>query len=196
VTPLLAAHRRALALAGAAVAAIPPDTLDLETPCAGWTLDQLLAHMVGQNHGFAAAARGDGADLARWTDRPVGDDPAGAFARSAAEVAEAFAAADAPFDLPELRTRPVPAQRAIGFHLLDTLVHGWDVAVAVGIPYGCPPEDAQLLLGIARRVPGVRPPGSPFRPGLTPVGGVSRPPFDQALALLGRDPDWRPRWNR
>src|SRR5690349_5317050 len=29
------------------------------TPCAGWDLQQLLRHMVGQDHGFAAAVRAD-----------------------------------------------------------------------------------------------------------------------------------------
>ena len=34
------------------------------TPCAGWTLADLLGHMTVQHRGFAAAARGDGAELA------------------------------------------------------------------------------------------------------------------------------------
>jgi hypothetical protein len=36
------------------------------TPCADWTLAELLAHMTAQHNGFAAAAAGNGADLVRW----------------------------------------------------------------------------------------------------------------------------------
>ncbi|MFC8721703.1 maleylpyruvate isomerase family mycothiol-dependent enzyme, partial [Kitasatospora sp. NPDC057198] len=82
---------RALRAARSLVDRVGADQLDRPTPCGSWTLGQLLAHMTGQNHGFAAAARGDGRDLAHWADRPVGDDPAGVFAASAAEVAAAFA---------------------------------------------------------------------------------------------------------
>src|ERR1700685_3712747 len=43
-----------------------PEDLARMTPCAGWTLGDLVAHMTAQHDGFAAAAAGEGADLARW----------------------------------------------------------------------------------------------------------------------------------
>ena len=36
------------------------------TPCEGWNLLDLLAHMTVQHRGFAAAARGFGADMETW----------------------------------------------------------------------------------------------------------------------------------
>ncbi len=45
------------------------------TPCDGWTLADLLAHMTVQHIGFAAAAAGNGADLARWHTGAPADDP-------------------------------------------------------------------------------------------------------------------------
>ncbi|MFD9959067.1 maleylpyruvate isomerase N-terminal domain-containing protein [Amycolatopsis sp. NPDC058986] len=65
--------RRSLALLDKLVATMTPADLDLPTPCAGWTLADLLRHQVGENNGFAIAARhgsapsweGDGWDLAK-----------------------------------------------------------------------------------------------------------------------------------
>lgn len=135
---LLELHTRALELAASVVDAVQPEQLVLATPCAGWPLRRLLEHEVGQHRGFAAAALGAGADRAHWRDVPVHGDPAGAFRRSAERLTAAFATADAAAEpalltLPEIGDGgPFPLDRAIGFHLLDTLVHAWDVAAALG----------------------------------------------------------------
>ena len=78
------------------------------TPCAGWDLGDLLTHMTVQHRGFAAAARGHGAESAIWEPETVADavatHPAGSYAAAAAEVIDAFAGAgvlDAAFALPE-----------------------------------------------------------------------------------------------
>ncbi|MGW4898000.1 TIGR03086 family metal-binding protein [Kitasatospora sp. NPDC004240] len=198
-------HTRALAVAGDAVAAVRPGRLDLPTPCAGWTLGRLLEHVVGQHRGFAAAAWGAGPDLATWQDAPLTGGPLTAFRTSADQLTAAFGAAataagSVELWLPEISTeRTVPLRRAVGFHLLDTLVHGWDVAAALGVPERVTdvvdgdPELAGALLAVAREVPAGpadRAPGRAFRergPDDPAVG-----PFDRALALLGRDPAWRP----
>ncbi|MGA5817250.1 TIGR03086 family metal-binding protein [Kitasatospora sp. NPDC094028] len=196
-------HARSLELAAEVVDSVRPGQLDLPTPCAGWTLRGLLEHVLGQHQGFAAAGRGAGPDLALFADAPVGADVAGDFRRTGAELTAAFraaAAADRPLWLPEIRDGgPFPLRDAVGFHLLDTLVHGWDVAAVLGRADGLvaaverEEELAAVLLAVAEAVPDTpeaRAPGRAFRPGLEPGGGVGR--FDRALALLGRDPAWRP----
>src|SRR5258705_7417724 len=64
---------------------VTPNDLHRPTPCAGWDLSRLLAHMTVQHRGFAAAASGDGADPARWDTATVADgvaiDPAGCVCR-------------------------------------------------------------------------------------------------------------------
>src|ERR1022692_414085 len=67
-------NRRTLATTIEIVDAVRGDQLDLPTPCAEWTLRQLLGHMIGQHYGFAAAARGETSDLSVWADRPPGTD--------------------------------------------------------------------------------------------------------------------------
>ncbi len=210
-TAIAAAHRGALALAQPVLDAVRPEHLERPSPCADWTLARLLEHVIGQNHGFAQAARGRGADLAVWADRPFGTDPAAAFAASAVELTAAFGEAaeqGLPFALPELRAgHAFPADQAIAFHFLDTLIHAWDVAVAIDAPFTCPEDLAALLLRVAEQVPataGARAPGRAFAPVVEPAvvdqpitdrPTLARPlpaAFDRALALLGRDPAWAP----
>jgi len=56
------------------------------TPCAEWTLADLLAHMTAQRNGFAAAAAGAGADLVRWQTGAPAADPVGEYAAAAERV--------------------------------------------------------------------------------------------------------------
>ena len=83
-----------------------------------------------------------------------------------------------------------PARTAIGFHFVDYVVHGWDVAAAIGVPARFAPELLHSVLPYAREVPdggSRRTPGAAFRPGLAPT---STDPLAQILALLGRSPSW------
>jgi uncharacterized protein (TIGR03086 family) len=164
------------------------------TPCAGWTLAELLAHMTAQHNGFAAAAAGDGADLVHWqTGAPVAD-PVGEYAAAAERVIAAFAAASVPageFVLPEISPKlRFPAVEAIGFHFVDYVVHGWDVARALGLGYDLEPDVLAAAVSIAQTVPDGerrRQPGAAFAPRVAATsGGV----LDQIVALLGRRPDW------
>ena len=131
-------HRRAVDGIRPVLARITPADLDRPTPCAGWALRALLEHMAGQDHGFAATVRatrtGEEVDVAAFAPRPVGADPAPALTAGLDDLVAAFAQVgdeDGPVLLPEFGTRaPVPV--VVHMHLIDTLVHGWDVAVATG----------------------------------------------------------------
>ena len=127
-------HRVAVLASVDVVNAVTPEQLRAPTPCAGWNLADLLAHMTVQHRGFAAAARGGGADPAVWRPDTVADavaaDPAGVYAAAAGDVLDAFTAEgvlDATFALPEFGPgAAVPGGLAIGFHFVDYVVHGWD----------------------------------------------------------------------
>jgi uncharacterized protein (TIGR03086 family) len=166
------------------------------TPCAGWTVADLLAHMTAQHEGFAAAAMGEGGDLSRWQPQlyETAEALVTAYVAAAALVIEAFAAddiADRAFILPEVSIPgPIPARQAIGFHLVDYVAHGWDVARSIDLGYDLDPDVLDTGLAIARAVPGgssrLRP-GAAFAPRLeTPTTA----PLDQTLTLLGRNPAW------
>jgi uncharacterized protein (TIGR03086 family) len=196
---ILDLDRRALAAAGDQVARVSADQLGAPTPCLDWTLRELLAHMVAHNHGFAAAARGQTVPAAVWDGGQVGDHPYPAYAESAQTASDAFAAPgalDRQIELPGLGAFPL--RIAIGFHFVDYLIHGWDVARAIGVTSGpsagAEGPDSELTataLKFASRwpdVPQLRGPGAPFGPKVGVPAGA--PPFDRLLGLLGRSPDW------
>ncbi|MGW7257741.1 TIGR03086 family metal-binding protein [Streptomyces sp. NPDC054834] len=185
----------------ALVRRVTPDDLLRPTPCSAWTLSDLLAHMTGQHRGFAAAALGHGEDLAHWRVRLPAEDAAtedavAEYGEAAEQVITAFAAVaapDRPFALPELSAvRTFPAAQAIGFHLIDYVVHSWDVARSLGVAYDPGPELLAAALPLARTVPDGDfrlAPDSAFRPALPADDGAST--LERILTTLGRSPGWR-----
>lgn len=185
---------RALKITEASVEQVQLNALDGPTPCAKWTLRKLLEHMIGLNYGFATAARGQLHDKAVWADRPFGDHPAGPFADSAAAVAAAFAedgVLDREFWLPEVRGGQMfPASTAIGFHFVDCVVHGWDVARAIGVSAEFDADLLEAVLPYAEEVPdgaNRRQADASFQPGLPTMSTAT---LDRVLVVLGRSPEW------
>jgi uncharacterized protein (TIGR03086 family) len=193
---LVRCHRGVLESSVAIVDQMTTPDLERPTPCIGWTLRQLLAHMVGQNYGFAAAADGTRHDRGVFADRPVGDRPAVQYAASARTVIAAFGAPaliESSMYLPEVRSGVTVAARiAVGFHLVDYVAHGWDVAKTLGIAAEFDQDALQLALTIADAVPDearTLDEQTPFRPS---VPSMSISLLDQVVAALGRSPDWMP----
>jgi uncharacterized protein (TIGR03086 family) len=179
----------------AAVTKASPDDLGRPTPCSAWTLGDLLAHMTAQHRGFAAAARGDGADREHWRVRPLDEDPVEVYADAADDVLEAFADRDVlerTFALPEFGPGATfPGAQAIGFHFIDYVVHTWDVARSLDLPFELRDDLADDALRIALAVPGGDhrlQPGSAFRPALPAAENAS--PLDRILTALGRSSNW------
>lgn len=181
-------HRRALGTASEFVAGIGDEDLGRATPCAGWDLGDLLAHMVGQHYGFAAAVRDGDAPVAAYTPADVRGRVASAWQESVDGLTAAFADADLdrPVRLVEISTdRRLPAGAAVSFQLLDTVVHTWDLATALGVEFVPDPELAGITLALARLVPqgdSRLGPGAAFGPVVAAAGDD----WTQALALTGR----------
>jgi uncharacterized protein (TIGR03086 family) len=192
-------HRTAIEHSVEVVAGVATNDLRRPTPCAGWNVSDLLAHMTVQHRGFAAAARGHGADLAVWDPATVADrmavDPAGTYAAAAADVLDAFAddgVLESGLALPELGPgASFPGALAIGFHFVDYVVHGWDVARSIGADFELPAGVVTAVLPVALAVPvgelreGE---GAPFGPAIAAGDGLSD--FDRVLLHLGRSPAW------
>jgi len=179
------------------VARVTDHDLDRPTPCAGWDLGTLLTHMTVQHRGFAAAAEGRGADPAVWR-MPEGGrlpDVPREYAASAEAVLAAFAPGDVPgrpFTLPEFSDPgPYPGRQAISFHLVDYVVHGWDVARALDTDFDPDPATVTLTVPIARAVPEGE---ARLRPGAAFAPALPLPPhtdgLTEILLRLGRNPAW------
>jgi uncharacterized protein (TIGR03086 family) len=171
--------------------------LDRVTPCAEWTLRDLLLHMAAQHRGFAAAARG-GRSAQVWQAQPQERDPVAACREAAEQVLAAFGepgVLEGFFYLPEIRPeRAFPGRVAVGFHLLDNLVHAWDVARSLQVPVEFGPHLLDAALVVARAVPdgsARSAPGSAFAPGVPSSNGEPYgTPLNEILSLLGRRPTW------
>jgi uncharacterized protein (TIGR03086 family) len=182
-------HRRSLELTGGLIAKVRPEDLGRPTPCEGWDLGMLVAHMIGQNQGFAEALDAGDAPLSAFEPRPVGG---GLFRAWRASVDRLVAAVAAVSDDRQVRLIEIsdemrfPASVAIGFQLLDTVIHGWDVASGLGQDFRPDGELVTVTLQLARRVPGGEArgrPGAAFAPERAPA---SDDDWVTALALLGR----------
>lgn len=195
-----AQHRTAVQTSIDVVTGVRTADLGRATPCAGWTLADLLAHMTAQHRGFAAAARGHGADPDVWRTAPlaaaIAADPVGTYTAAAHDVLAAFAAPGvdhALFALPDFGPDvTVAGETAMGFHFVDYVAHGWDVAATLGTPFALP---ADVLAAVTPLVMAV--PDGDFRDADTSPFARALPatddePLARLLRHLGRTPDWAP----
>jgi uncharacterized protein (TIGR03086 family) len=195
IPDLRAADEAAVRASVALVKLARPEDFDRPTPCAGWDLAALLAHMTAQHHGFAASAGGAGGSLHEWRVRPLGADPVADYVQASERVIAAFAPDDVltrMFALPEFGEGVrVPGRQAISFHFIDYIVHGWDVARSLGLPFDPPDELLQLAVPVAEAVPDSDrrlDPGAAFAPRRPTPDDAG--PLARILGLLGRSPSW------
>src|SRR5499427_573583 len=186
MTDIAELHAQALDATGRIVGAVSADRWDAATPCPGWDARALVNHLVSGNLWAAELAAGgtiEGVGT-RLDGDLLGDDPAGAYAESAAAAAAVFrrpCALDAPC---AVSYGPVPGSVYAGHRFLDVLVHGWDLAVANGQDYALDPQ----LMEACRQI--MEPQLEAFRSAgaLGPEVAVPADASTQTrfLALLGR----------
>ena len=171
---------------------VEEDRLDDPTPCRGRTVRELLGHLLGLTLAFRAAAE---KDLGPLTDTsPDGDgwpQATGDWPERLAERLPALVTAWYPEDAWRGSTRAggldLPAEAAGVVALGELVLHGWDLARALGQPYDCD-EESTRVLGIY--VEGFDPAGTPgmFAPAVDVAADAE--PFDAVLVRTGRDPAW------
>ena len=190
---VVALDRAAVEASVALVRRTGPGDWSRPTPCAGWDLSDLVAHLTIQHHGFAAASEGAGIELDPWQP-VVHDDPVAAYEQAADRVITAFAAPGVlarEFWLPEISTEiRFAAPAAIGFHHLDYVVHSWDLARTLGVPVPLDDDVIGPALALAERIPDDESrdrPGAAFAHAVPAAGHSS---LDRLVALIGRDPYW------
>lgn len=183
---LLDLNRSSLDLNLELMAELDESHLDLATPCAGWTVYELLRHQVETTLSFAAAVNRTA------VDEPASDDPLTAYRAAADAATEAFRAdgvleRDAEF--PGYGRRP--GRHLVAAHFVDGLVHSWDLRRAIGVDSTLDPELATAAFRMARHYPAtpdVRGPGAAFA---LPVPVPEDAPItDRLVGLLGRSPHW------
>lgn len=174
----------------AAADAITTDDLDRPTPCAEWSVRDLLDHAASGPRFFAAVARGDLSGI-----EPAAIDPDGRWKAVLADDLTTLVAAwrdpaawQGETSLGELTFTNLQWAR-IGYD--EAVLHGWDLAVATGQAYDPSSDELDVIepfieeTATGPAVEGLWAPRIPV--------GPDAPRFERVLALSGRDPGWTPR---
>lgn len=119
------------------VALVRREHWELPTPCGDWTVRHLVNHMVGGNVMYAMGAEGAPPDAALVMSDLVGDDPVGAYRRSAQRAIAAWRGVDMGGTV-SLPYGVIPASFSVRTHQMDHLLHSWDLCVALGVERQAP----------------------------------------------------------
>jgi uncharacterized protein (TIGR03086 family) len=167
------------------IAGIPDDAWGSATPCEGWSVRDLVTHVVAGNVKYQQIAAGCDFEPGA-PEVTIGDDAAVTYRDTLQRMLAAWrvpGSLDREVGLPRGRGR---AEVAAWIHLAETLGHGWDLATATGQPAGFDDDAVAACLAECReRIPPERPPAVPFADAVS-VG--SGPLIDQLAAYLGRSP--------
>jgi uncharacterized protein (TIGR03086 family) len=174
-----ASAEEALAVAHHVVQTIGPDDLHRPTPCRDFDVTALADQLVDTVGRLGAAVGietsvpdGDSIDrrirqvtqpiLAEWRSRGLTDDVV-------------------------FSGRTLPAHLALGILSLELVVHGWDFAVALRLPFRVSDAHAAYVLGLAQQT---LTPESRITAGFDPPVPVPADAgsLDQLIAFTGRDP--------
>jgi uncharacterized protein (TIGR03086 family) len=185
---VLEAHGSALSGFDWLVKAIGPADWAAPTPNPGWTVRDLLNHLVAGQLWVPELL--GGADIMQVGDQfdgdVLGDDPVGSWATAATEAREALLRPGALDQQVDLSYGPAPAREYAWQATLDLAVHGWDLAQAIHETSPLHEELADALLAVFQpqvwRWQGT----GIFAPPL-PVAADAGSPA-RLLAMLGRHP--------
>lgn len=160
------------------------DIPEAPTPCADWTVRDLVRHVIETERDFL---------LARGLDpgpAPETGDVAADWHTHAARVGALLTDDVADREYEGYFGRTTIAATMADFYGWDLLVHGWDLASASGRSWTPTEEEVEWLrhtadgFGEALYSEGIC-------RGPVPVPDDA-PPADQLLGMLGRDPGWSP----
>ncbi len=139
---------RSLAYTRGTLADVRPDLLDRPTPCVGWTLGQLLAHMEDALDAFTEAAVG----RVEVDPVPPTTTRVDALREKACVLLGAWTAARQTSQDVEVGDLGLDAPLLVATAALEITVHGWDVGQATGRRTRIPGALAEGLLAIAQHV--------------------------------------------
>jgi uncharacterized protein (TIGR03086 family) len=162
------------------VRAVPAGGWDAQSPCTEWKARDVVAHVVRNHRSMAAAATGGEAQ-----DMTPDEDPGQAWSDAFQQMRSLTGDSDAMSTQVNGPTGPVPLEQALGSLVsMDTSIHTWDLARAVGADERLDPEMVEMTWQILQPMDEmIRRPGI-FGPKLDPPPNADRQ--TQLLYFLGR----------
>jgi uncharacterized protein (TIGR03086 family) len=158
----LARFDAAAALAQRVVAAVRPDQLDDPTPCTGWTVRNVINHMVTGNLMFISIVAG-GLPPDRSADH-LGDDYLAAFRDAVRRLSGAFVEHDVLANRYRTPVGEGPGALLVSMRFNEMVVHSWDLARATGQSTDFDPDLVAASLASFQAAPVLpRGEGKPFQ---------------------------------
>jgi uncharacterized protein (TIGR03086 family) len=179
----------------ARLAAVRASHFSLPTPCTGWTVRDLVNHVLGGQRRYLmllAGASTAEVEATRHHDHMKGD-PVASFDAAHAELKRAFTARGALDMTVHHRAGDRTGRELLLMRVIEYAVHGWDLSRAIRLDDTMPASLASFLADAVEAsghlVQGS--PGAYARP--LPVTGSASSPQTRLLALTGRAAGWTPR---
>jgi uncharacterized protein (TIGR03086 family) len=125
----------------ALLAAIDDPGWAAASPCTGWTVRRVGNHLVASLTLLARIAEGEAVGMAEFDGEAMaradhlGTDPVAAFTTAAERSAAAFTLPGTLDRLFPFPPGPTPGSDLACLSLLESLVHGWDIAQGAAAPY-------------------------------------------------------------
>ena len=172
------------------------DQLEDPTPCTEMRVRDLIDHVDGFAMAFTFAATRapltGGGGPPQVDGSRIGTDWRERIPAKLDALADAWRDPAAWEGMTQAGGIDLPAQVASLVALDETIVHGWDLAVATGQDYFCSEELADAARQFVQGAVEQNPDGNPglFAAPVTVPGRASA--LDQLLGLTGRDPGWSP----
>ena len=183
---VVAAIRAALDGTETIVAAVPAAGWHEPTPCSEWDVHQVANHLVGGMRIFTGELTGVPAGADHDSDW-LGTDPVAAYLDAAAADSAAWVRLDALAGTITNGLGTLPAPLAAVIHLTEVLVHGVDIAVAIGRDDLVDQNLCAELLSAMEQMGGVDAYRMPGVFGTQVPTAADAPTHWQLLAYLGRE---------
>jgi uncharacterized protein (TIGR03086 family) len=136
MTTNLRTYTRALYGLDHIVRLVPAHRWSNQSPCDDWSARDVLGHVIGVQRLYEAVAReADPPDADIW-DSPghiAGNDPAASWSAALTDVLEALDKPDVLERDVDLFRGPETIDSLLGWNVVDTLAHTWDLAQATNI---------------------------------------------------------------
>jgi uncharacterized protein (TIGR03086 family) len=182
----------ASAEAARVVNGIPEGTLNAATPCGDWDLRTLLNHTILWTS-YSAERRAHGESVAEdLMNKDFTADPGFRedYARQLDKAVMAWSAPEAWEGTRNVMGDATPAADVGAMLLMETALHGWDVARATGQEFNIDDTTASALEDIVQAQAELFRKYQGFADAVEPPGNATA--FERALTLSGRDPNWKP----
>jgi uncharacterized protein (TIGR03086 family) len=176
------------------LATITDDQLTVPTPCANFTVGDVVHHTGGLALAFAAAAHKDRGSL---TGTPPSVDAAQldpdwrtSYPARLTELANAWADPNAWQGMTRIAAMEMPGEVVGIVGLTEVVIHGWDLARASGQAYAVDSDTLDVVLPYVTAVAAEGPTEGLFGAAV-PVADDA-PILDRIIGLSGRNPNWHP----